>query len=487
MIKMKTLSAGNRTRDKCVKMPPAASCPPKKSANRRGSKRSQPRILMRAWLENLLDTGLCPGLQWVDKPSRVFSIVWRHGSNSGFNPSEHSEVFYRWATHTGKAKKGSGLDHSHNKSTFRCAIHSLPYCIDRTQDGDKKGADAKRTFQFIEPGHPEYDRKKRTKCTKKNEIQPKEETLACTSDTDEPYSWALDLEHSGTDQDISTLDSEHSMWTLEPVQSVEVPDCEQITSTLSHFPEEAGTSAFIDHPSSTLGVEQTAEFGEHSLVSQKTVRTATSPLPRYTVIAVIEARSPVPANDDHLPRWPKVNATVLVEAQPNSIVVSEDQEIDADDESIQPETVDYSKLPVFAKLGLSITDTCEAIICNTRLNSGGNVKINEYQLNRSSPLEFVKQQLLQQHNDTAVVPVSGPDFASTGDTDYGGIGLDSMDCIGGTDVSNTAKNRTHDNMALDEYFPELYHNLLAEETNLGLLADLIFEDNNKSQICLPDN
>lgn len=149
------------------------------------------------------------------------------------------------------------------------------------------------------------------------------------------------------------------------MQSEEVPDLEQITSTWSDFPEEASTSTFIDHPSSTLAFEQTAEFGGHSLVSQKTVRNATSLVPRSAVmdampLDVIEASSSVPANDDQLLRWPQVNATFLVEAQPNGI--SEDQEIDADDKSIQPETVDYSKLPVFAKLGLSSIDTCKSVI-----------------------------------------------------------------------------------------------------------------------------
>lgn len=58
---------------------------------------------------------------------------------------------------SGKLKKNSHIDHTSNKSNFRCALHSLKDCIELTAKGDKRGEGAKRTYQFIDPGHRLYD------------------------------------------------------------------------------------------------------------------------------------------------------------------------------------------------------------------------------------------------------------------------------------------------------------------------------------------
>lgn len=83
-------------------MPPKRGSKSKTGSKSQRSKRTSSRVLMRPWLEDLLDREECHVLRWVDRERKVFSIGWRHASSSGFSQSQHGDLFYLWAQHTGK-------------------------------------------------------------------------------------------------------------------------------------------------------------------------------------------------------------------------------------------------------------------------------------------------------------------------------------------------------------------------------------------------
>ena len=51
---------------------------------------------------------------------------------------------------------GKVIDHSKNKSNFRCALYALRDVVELTKPGDKSGENAKRTYQFIDNTDPRY-------------------------------------------------------------------------------------------------------------------------------------------------------------------------------------------------------------------------------------------------------------------------------------------------------------------------------------------
>ncbi|KAK0051169.1 interferon regulatory factor 1-like isoform X1 [Biomphalaria pfeifferi] len=205
LYKMKERTS--RRRRKTVIMPPTLRYRSSSSSNSRVKKGPGSRMRMRAWLEDLLDREECRGLAWVDKTKNIFSVVWRHASSHGFEESEHSDVFYRWAKHTGKYKPNQN-NHSSYKSNFRCALHSLKDCIELTKTGDKKGEKAKRTFQFIDPSHPQYKKKKNKKVKAEQESSENSNSRF----PDEGDSSFLDLPSSeSSSPSCSSLGASHTL------------------------------------------------------------------------------------------------------------------------------------------------------------------------------------------------------------------------------------------------------------------------------------
>ena len=50
------------------------------------------RILLRPWLENKLENGSIPGLEWFDKNRMMFKVPWKHRSKKDWS-LRHSSVF----------------------------------------------------------------------------------------------------------------------------------------------------------------------------------------------------------------------------------------------------------------------------------------------------------------------------------------------------------------------------------------------------------
>jgi Interferon regulatory factor transcription factor len=50
------------------------------------------RVLLRPWLENLIDSGTVPGLEWTDDAKTTFKVPWKHRSKKNWSLL-HSCVF----------------------------------------------------------------------------------------------------------------------------------------------------------------------------------------------------------------------------------------------------------------------------------------------------------------------------------------------------------------------------------------------------------
>ena len=56
---------------------------------------------MRPWLMEHLDKNDIAGLVWQNKRDRIFRISWKHAANQCFNMQKDTNLFERWAIHTG--------------------------------------------------------------------------------------------------------------------------------------------------------------------------------------------------------------------------------------------------------------------------------------------------------------------------------------------------------------------------------------------------
>ena len=59
---------------------------------------------MRPWLIEHLDRNDIPGLAWQNQLEKSFRISWKHAANQGFSMEKDTNLFERWAIHTGTVK-----------------------------------------------------------------------------------------------------------------------------------------------------------------------------------------------------------------------------------------------------------------------------------------------------------------------------------------------------------------------------------------------
>jgi len=57
-----------------------------------GAAERHERVLLRPWLENLIHSGLIPGLEWIDAGKTMFKVPWKHRSKKNWS-LRHSSVF----------------------------------------------------------------------------------------------------------------------------------------------------------------------------------------------------------------------------------------------------------------------------------------------------------------------------------------------------------------------------------------------------------
>lgn len=165
---------------------------------------------MRPWLVNLLNNERITGFSWVSKDHETFRISWRHAARQGWDPEVDAGLFERWAKHTGtsvytlvsndittlaltqvyflysllvssirrltllsffyfkwvlmnssvinlcwfcltvgKYVDGDEPDPKRWKANFRCALNSLPDVKQLKDQGQRKGKDAYKVYQFL--------------------------------------------------------------------------------------------------------------------------------------------------------------------------------------------------------------------------------------------------------------------------------------------------------------------------------------------------
>ncbi|KAL4220004.1 Interferon regulatory factor 2 [Mactra antiquata] len=119
---------------------------------------------MRPWLIGHLDENDIPGLVWQDKREKIFRISWKHAANQCFNMQKDTNLFERWAIHTGRHQDS---DHKRWKANFRCALNSLPDVAEMKEFGVKKGNNAYKVYRFL--NEREVKRGKDTKPRKRKE------------------------------------------------------------------------------------------------------------------------------------------------------------------------------------------------------------------------------------------------------------------------------------------------------------------------------
>ncbi|BFZ02867.1 hypothetical protein BsWGS_05906 [Bradybaena similaris] len=384
----KAPSVRARRRDRKV-MPPTLRYRSTSNSTSRGRKRACSRLRMRPWLEELLDREESSILRWENRDQKTFSIAWRHASSHGFDPSRHGDLFYRWAQHTGKMKRNTNGDHSSNKSTFRCALHSLKDCVELTKKGDKRGEGAKRTYQFIEPGHPSYDRK-RKRANRKEKVLLKEET-------------------SVSSPDLQQESSNHSEYFLTEVSSVDM----NITKSPG-IPEPVNESSVYLPPyinNDLVALPPSME--QHAMTTSFDFS-----------ISAVPADNDQDPNYENRPQFLTTTPKLLTEYNPNGIVSLSLSNMDCNKDDVEDitfkEEPETPRLPDF--FALDVPDTYDDLdsINNPSLCCGGNVRVKqikqeslsqpEFQIDYSLIKTLPPQQLLLPPEKYYEAVPSGPDY-----------------------------------------------------------------------------
>ncbi|KAJ3588998.1 hypothetical protein NHX12_009848 [Muraenolepis orangiensis] len=146
------------------------------------------RMKMRPWLEQMIESTRVPGLQWVDKDQKMFSITWKHGARHGWQMDKDATLFKYWAIHTGKYKEGvDELDPKKWKANFRCAMNSLPDVEQVKNQSVNKGQQAVRVYKMVKQTKDKQTKskvaKRRSKYTKASSSSSSESDSSETQQT----------------------------------------------------------------------------------------------------------------------------------------------------------------------------------------------------------------------------------------------------------------------------------------------------------------
>ncbi|CAH1270424.1 IRF8 [Branchiostoma lanceolatum] len=103
-----------------------------------------------------LDAEDVPGVQWIDRTTGLFRIVWRHAGRDGFDPERDGLIFKLWAQQTGRWKEGDPEDTTAWKTRMRNALRRLADFEEQTELGKPDDPhEAFRVYRLVPaPKHP---------------------------------------------------------------------------------------------------------------------------------------------------------------------------------------------------------------------------------------------------------------------------------------------------------------------------------------------
>ncbi|XP_048884757.1 interferon regulatory factor 1-like [Brienomyrus brachyistius] len=193
------------------------------------------RMRMKAWLEDRLQSQTIPGLVWLDKDKKIFSIPWKHAARHGWEMEKDASLFKQWAIHTGKYKAGnSDPDPKTWKANFRCAMNSLPDIVEVKDQSVNKGCGAVRVYRMLP-----NDSKKKVKKSRAREAKQKtkskrevenEEPSCHSAQTEEHVHVPTSTEHTPqSEMDISSSPYSTDEGSLEDPDSMAIQHLLQVS------------------------------------------------------------------------------------------------------------------------------------------------------------------------------------------------------------------------------------------------------------------